>query len=130
LVITFSGAQAADFQKDLDAYDARDFQTALVEFSVLAEEVNTNAQHHLANMYEFGTGIAQDYKAAAKWYKAAAEQGHMGVQIKLGWMYFYGWGGGQDYALAHMWFSVSMTMMSPEYRNVSNATTRPTGFKG
>ena len=100
-------AVSADFQKGVDAYDRRDYATALREWKPLAEQGNADAQFNLGLMYRKGEGVLQDYKTAVKWYKLAAEQGHASAQTNLGTMYDDGQGVLQDYIRAHMWFNIA-----------------------
>ena len=74
-------AFSADFQKGVDAYDRRDYATALREWKPLAEQGNADAQFNLGLMYEKGWGVPQDYKTAMKWYRLAAEQGDADSQF-------------------------------------------------
>ena len=78
---------SADFQKGLDAYNKRDYATALREWKPLAEQGNTDAQYNLGVMYGKGRGVPQDDKTALKWYRLAAEQGNAAAQHNLGCMY-------------------------------------------
>ena len=71
---------SADLQKGEDAYDKGDYETALREWTPLAEKGNATAQSSLAVIYAKGQGVPQDYKTAFKWYKLAAEQGVANAQ--------------------------------------------------
>lgn len=97
----------ADFQKGWDAYQKRDYATALNEWRLLAKQGDATAQFFLGSMYDDGQGVIQDYKAAIKWYKLAAEQGHDYAQLRLGLMYANGKGVLQDYTRAHMWLNIA-----------------------
>lgn len=55
---------AQDFQKGLDAFNKKDYATALREWTPLAKQGNANAQHNLGVMYRDGRGVPQDYKTA------------------------------------------------------------------
>ena len=77
-------AFSADFQKGVDAYDRRDYATALREWKPLAEQGYALAQNNLGVMYEKGQGVSQNYKTAVKWYTLAAEQGDADAQFSLG----------------------------------------------
>ena len=81
---------AQDFQKGLEAYRNGDYATALKEWTPLAERGNSEAQHWLGNMYNFGKGVHKNYKEAAKWYKLATEQGNLDAQSSLDLLY-WGW---------------------------------------
>ncbi len=96
LFLFFSFSVFADWEAGVDAYQARDYATALKEFKQLAEKGDAGAQYNLGMMYDKGLGVAQDYKEALKWYRLAAEQGFAAAQYNLGVMYDKGEGVTQD----------------------------------
>jgi len=106
-MMTTSGAQAADLQEGMDAFRAKNYETAFAEFSVLAEEGHVEAQYYLAVMYQYGKGVVRDYVAAVKWYTLAAEQGIAVPQYNLSVMYYLGDGVAQNHVTALMWANVS-----------------------
>lgn len=61
------------------------------------------AQHNLANIYEYGKGVARDYAEALKWYEAAAEQGLPYSQHALSDMLRQGLGTAVNAPLAAAW---------------------------
>ncbi len=65
----------ADFQAGMDAYNRKDYATALREWRPLAEQGDADAQYNLALMYDRGYGVPQDYVQARQWYEKAAAQG-------------------------------------------------------
>ena len=97
----------ADYWDGLDAYDAGDYQTALMEFRPLAEQGDALAQFELGWLYDNGYGVAQDKAKAAKWYRLAAEQGDPWAQNNLGWLYENGEGVPRDYTLAVKWYRLA-----------------------
>ena len=98
----------ADFQKGLEAYEEKDYKTALREWRPLAEQgLDLVAQFNLGQMYRKGEGVPQDDQTAVKWYRLAAEQGLAKAQFDLGVMYYKGRGVPQDFVYAHMWFNVA-----------------------
>ena len=100
-------ALSADFQKGSDAYNKKDYATALREWAPLAEQGNAIAQTNLGRMYLFGEGVPQDFANAVKWYTLAAEQGEEVSQYNLGVMYASGMGVPQDNVYAHMWMQIA-----------------------
>jgi TPR repeat protein len=98
---------SADYQKGLDAYNKKDYATALREWKHLAEQGDVDAQYSLGLMYEEGQGVPQDYKTAVKWIRFAAEQGVADAQGNLGAMYAFGKGVLKDYVYAHMWGNIA-----------------------
>jgi uncharacterized protein len=100
-------SSAADFQRGLAAHNRGDFNTALREYKLLAEQGDARAQSLLGGMYELGQGVPQDDKAAAKWYRLAAEQGNASAQYNLGAMYDLGQGVPQDDKAAVKWYRLA-----------------------
>ena len=68
-------AFSADFQKGVDAYDRRDYATALRELKPVAEQGHARAQYGLGFMYAKGDGVPQNYIRAHMWYNIAAMSG-------------------------------------------------------
>ncbi len=104
---------AADRKAGLEAYQRKDYATALKEWRPLAERGDAAAQAGIGSMYRFGFGVAQDYVEATKWFRLAAEQDIALAQFQLGYMYANGQGVPQDYVLAHMWFNLAAARMPP-----------------
>ena len=98
---------AQDFNKGLEAAQSGDFETALKEWTPLAEGGNSRAQFNLASMYEDGHGVSQDYREAIKFYTLAARQGYATAQSNLGLMHYNGQGVLADVVIAHMWFNIA-----------------------
>ncbi len=94
----------ADVQSAIDSYRAGDFQAALEELQVLAQQNDPFAQHALGLMYAEGAGTPRDGLKAAKWYVKAAEQGFAQSQYNLAVSYYTGIGVSQDYAMAAAWY--------------------------
>jgi TPR repeat protein len=86
------------------AYARGDYATALRLFRRLADQGNTSAQAHLADMYANGKGVSRDYTEAVNWLRKGAEQGVADAQSALGAMYDLGKGVSQDYAEAVKWY--------------------------
>ena len=108
LVLLFSTVGwSADFLKGLEAYNKKDYRTALREWRPLAEEGHAAAQGFLGVMYYKGEGVPQNYETAVKWFRRAAEKGNAEAQSMLGLMYEAGEGVPQNYVYAHMWLNLS-----------------------
>lgn len=88
---------SADLQKGAEAYNKKDYATALREWTPLAEKGNAIAQNYLGQMYQSGKGVKQNYKEAVKWFTLSAEQKHVIAQYNLGKMYDQGLGVEKDY---------------------------------
>ncbi len=107
-VALFAGLPAfADFDKGREAFDKRDYVTALREWQLIAKQGHAEAQYFLGWMYASGTGVSQNYSEAAKWYIPSAEQGHLPAQLNLGKLYANGQGVIQDYLEAVKWFRLA-----------------------
>lgn len=82
----------------------RDFKLAAEWFRKAADQGLPEAEHNLAGLYFYGTGLPQDYQEALKWYRKAAEKGSTPSQSFLGWMYLNGKGVAPDYKEAMKWY--------------------------
>jgi hypothetical protein len=60
-----------------DAYDRRDYATALRLLRPLAEDGNAAAQLDLGIMYSDGLGVPKNPVEGVKWYRFAASQGNV-----------------------------------------------------
>ena len=103
---------SADFQTGVAAYERRDYETALREWTPLAERGDVEAQGSLGEMYRQENGVRQDYKTAAWWFRRAAEQGNTNAQVKLGELYSDGKGIPKDNVSAYMWWSVAASSLN------------------
>ncbi|MEO7579171.1 MAG: tetratricopeptide repeat protein [Massilia sp.] len=103
-----AGAQAG-FTEGANAYNARDYATALKEIAPLAQAGQADAQHLLGLMYYMGRGVARDYKLAMQWHRKAALQGKADAQYVVGAMYYTGNAVPQDHAQAAAWFRKAAT---------------------
>lgn len=97
----------ADFETGMDAYNRKDYTTALREWRALAEQGDADAQDFLGTLYFEGWGVPKDYTKARQWWEKAATQGSSSAQSDLGLLYAKGLGGTQDLVQAHMWYSLA-----------------------
>ncbi len=67
---------AADHKAGLEAYQRKDYATALKEWRPLAERGDAAAQVGIGSMYRFGFGVAQDYVEAVTWPRRNASRGN------------------------------------------------------
>lgn len=108
LALLFSATiWSADFEAGQEAYDSGDYQTALTEWQVLAEEGHANAQFGMGMLYGNGFGVPFDNEQARNWYQLAAEQGHAEAQCNLGVMHANGWGVPLSDEAAFEWYSLA-----------------------
>jgi len=78
----------AAYEQGFDAARAGDYDTALREFRLAAEQGLDVAQYNLGILYYSGQGVRQDYHEAYRWIRKAAEQGHASAMYNLGVMHF------------------------------------------
>ena len=107
VVMLATSAFAQDLNKGLIAFNAGDYDSALLWFTPLAEKGNASAQTNLGVMYRTGKGVPKDYAEAVEWYRLAAEQGYAEGQTNLGVMHEKGQGVTQDYAEAAKWYRLA-----------------------
>ena len=90
------GSVWADYWAGVEAYEQKDYKTALKEWQPLAESGDPQAQFQLGWLYDNGEGVPHDDKEAVKWYRKAAEQGYASAQYNLGVRHYNGEGIPQD----------------------------------
>jgi cell division septation protein DedD len=100
-------AFAQDVAAGIEAYQRRDYETALAAWQPLAERGDAGAQASIGLLYARGHGVSQDYDEAIKWFRLSAAQGYAIAQNNLGVMYRNGYGVQQDYAQALMHYRLS-----------------------
>ena len=76
VVMLATSAFAQDLNKAVDAYNAGDYDTALQEWRLLAEQGDALAQFILGDMYYNGQGVLQDNVLAHMWLNLGAVNGH------------------------------------------------------
>jgi TPR repeat protein len=79
-----------------------------------AEFGNADAQYHLGQAFDDGTGAVKDRQAAKRWYLKSAEQGDSRAQTRLGMMYQKGDGGDIDYVQAASWYEKAAAQDAPD----------------
>jgi len=97
-ILFFANASAGEFEDAIDAYERKDYRTAITKFRSAADKGNVLAQFNMGLMFRNGYGTAQDYKEAARWFKLAGQQGHPQAQYNLALMHEMGQGVSQSYA--------------------------------
>jgi TPR repeat protein len=94
----------ADIYSASNALSRGDYETAVIEFTKLAEKGDASAQANLGYMYYAGEGVPQDYEKAVHWYRKAAVQGNKDAQYNLAVSYAFGEGTKQDLTEAAIWY--------------------------
>jgi TPR repeat protein len=101
------GAQAGPFEDGVAAYDAGDFETALVLWRPMADQGDARSQYNLGVMYREGQGVTKDGVQAASWFRLASDQGAVLAQFSLGDIFKNGEGVPQDDAQAVHWYKLA-----------------------
>lgn len=120
VVLGLSDAVQADHRHDhgvaYDAFQKGDYETALAEWTYLAERGSRNAQYNLGMMYAQGQGVPQNFAEAFRWYMMAAEQGDIEAQRSVSAMYASGLGVEHDHEKAYLWFLIATDVRRPASR--------------
>jgi len=78
----------AGVKEGVDAWQAKDYARAVVEWRAPAAAGDADAQFNLAQAYKLGRGVPADLKIAQDWYLKAALQNHEQAQANLGLILF------------------------------------------
>jgi TPR repeat protein len=92
----------------------RDYSKAMELFRQAAAKGNLEAQYQIAELYDFGSGVAKNPEEAMKWYRQAAENGYAEAQFEIGVRYAQGRDAKQDYAEALHWLQKAADQTHPE----------------
>jgi TPR repeat protein len=84
-----------------------DYKQAAAWYRKAADQGNTVAQIHLADLYRDGRGVARDMAQAVEWYRKAADRGDAGAQGTLGILYSVGMGVPRDDVEAYYWLCLA-----------------------
>jgi uncharacterized protein len=100
------------------ADEAEEFNAAVRESLLPAQQGDPQAQVFLGYLYETGQGVQQNFSRAAQWYWKAAEHGNAVAQYQLGNMYHLGKGVSQNYILAYMWLDLAAEGGNPNAKEI------------
>ncbi|SVB45789.1 uncharacterized protein METZ01_LOCUS198643, partial [marine metagenome] len=100
-------AESNTYNQALDAYNNKDYETALPIWRRLAAEGNADAQYALGVAYFKGEGVSRDLNDSMKWFEQAANSGNVQAMFNLGAAYWEGNGTRQSYAEAVEWWEKS-----------------------
>lgn len=98
---------SADFAKGFEAFNSAEYDVALAEWQVLADEGNSEGQFGMGLLHANGFGVALDDAEALKWYSLAADQGHAEAMCHIAVMHANGWGVPQSDTEAFRWYSLA-----------------------
>ena len=76
-------AESAELAAANAAFGRGDHDSALEQYTQLAQAGDAEAQFKLAAMYQAGTGVTPDESWAVTWYRRAAVQGHAEANQRL-----------------------------------------------
>jgi TPR repeat protein len=102
-------ANAADFDKGMEAYAKKDYAAALKELKPLAQQGDAKAQYNLGRIYSARKASSQDQKEAIIWYTKAAEQKDAFSQYTLGQMYAQEKNVAKDYTKSYAWYNLALS---------------------
>lgn len=97
----------AEYAAGLQAYDAGNFETAIIELQPLIERGHPGAELMFGVMYLRGQGYRRDEGLAAVWMYKAARKGEAGAQLVLGSQLLYGRGVRRNIREALMWLTLA-----------------------
>jgi TPR repeat protein len=106
-------AMKKQFRTAAQAYNRKDYATALENFLPLAKKGHVEAQYLLGLMYQHGRGTEPDFAQAARWYQRAATANHTSALLNLGMLCQAGKGVPQDPAKARALFERGARLGSP-----------------
>lgn len=78
----------ADVRAGVDAWSAGDYETAVAEWRVPAQNGDADAQFNLAQAYRLGRGVEADINRARQLYAEAAQNGHIKAADNYGLLLF------------------------------------------
>ncbi|MFA9420619.1 MAG: tetratricopeptide repeat protein [Gammaproteobacteria bacterium] len=106
-VLLLANVAQANFVRGLNAYENKDYTTALIEWMPLADAGNSQAQYNLGWMYKRGRGVPLSDDTAIMWFEMSAQSGHSGAQSTLGSIYYYGEGVARNELVGTKWFTLA-----------------------
>lgn len=95
----------ADYTKGNEAFKARDYATAKMEFEALPEDAA--ALYKLGLIYMNGMGIEPDQKLGRGFVKKSADLGYTGAQMSMGRAYQNGIGIDKNLVQAYYYFRLA-----------------------
>lgn len=98
---------AAEFQKGVVLYQAKNYAEAFPLLKKASEKGQPKAMIALATMYFTGLGVTENRTEAFNWYKKSAEKGEASAMYMLGSMYLEGIGSIQNKIEAQNWLQKS-----------------------
>ena len=94
----------ADFNDGLQAYRAKDYETAAKHWTPLAEDGDARAQTNLGLLYARGLGVEKNGETSLTWFRKAAEQGYATAEFNLATLFSKGISVEKNQSVAAGWF--------------------------
>ncbi|MEL6486439.1 MAG: tetratricopeptide repeat protein, partial [Pseudomonadota bacterium] len=88
LAALMASPAAADVKRGVDAWSAGDFDTAVNEWRLPAQNGNADALFNMAQAYRLGRGVEADITRARQLYAEAAQKGHVKAADNYGLLLF------------------------------------------
>jgi len=104
------------FQRGQEFLAQRLHREAAAWFLMAARDGHAAAQVALAQLFEYGQGVAKNYREAIVWLKKAADQGNVAALFHLGRLYETGRGVPRDFAAAAVWYGKAVAAGHPTAR--------------
>lgn len=109
-------ADDKDFEKAVEAYEEKDYETSLKRFKKAAEKGIPEAMFNVGVFYANGYGVQKDEAEAFKWMLKAAESGDVKAQYLVSCFYESGEGGAEkkDEDEAYKWMKKAAENKYPD----------------
>ena len=108
LLFLFSLTSFAGTKQDAEnATQRKDYTSAILIWSDLAEKGDIDSQFWMGNFYDFGKGVEVNKEKAFFWYLKAANGGEITSQYNVGNMYSNGIGVAKDLKKSATWFKMA-----------------------
>ena len=101
---TQNNQNTANLETAINAYQQKNYATALTQFQMADSAGNKIAPRYLGLLYLHGYGVKKDEKLAFSQFQRAAQYGDVGGQYWLAYCYENGIGTSQDLTLAKQYY--------------------------
>ncbi|PRD49039.1 tetratricopeptide repeat protein [Sphingobacterium haloxyli] len=97
--------QMPAYKAGQQAYDNKDYELAMREYLVAANQGNSKAMRMIGRLHGSGLGRTQDWTQALEWYHKADLAGNDEAAFLIGNRYYLGQGVTKDYAKTMEWYT-------------------------
>ena len=88
-ILAACGKGQKQFEQGEKAFKAKDYETAITQFKLAAEQGNADAMNRLAECYLNGYGVEKDAMEAGKWYTEAKNNGPKNTDVNIHVIEYY-----------------------------------------